>query len=178
MKSAGSSSFPLFDKRKAFVKLVAFKMHTLERHAIFDREWQSFSVSLIFFLFPFPSRAEDAISFNFLAMCMKYEALRGFEGANAANRYATSNSVSASESKQDNRRGGGRKGTNGVKEQRERKRKALYSCWKKKKPLESVKMTEQVGVRKYVPACIEKKQAHKSGERACGECGIFRGLVG
>jgi len=64
---------------------------------------------------------------------MKYEALRGFEGANAANRYATSNSVSASESKQDNRRGGGRKGTNGVKEQRERKRKALYSCWKKKK---------------------------------------------
>jgi len=34
---------------------------------------------------------------------MRYGALRGFESANAANRYATSNSGSASESEQDNR---------------------------------------------------------------------------
>jgi len=88
----------------------------------------SFSLSLslsLFSLFLFSSRAEDAISFNFPAMCMKHEALRGSEGANAANRYATSNSVSASESKQDNREKATERETDGAKEQRERKRKAL-----------------------------------------------------
>lgn len=87
-------------------------------------------VSLFLFpsLSPFSSRVKDAISFNFPAMRMKHGALRGFEGANAANRYATSNSVSASESKQNNPE----KGAVGEKEQREGKRKALYSCWRKK----------------------------------------------
>lgn len=36
---ASRASFPLFDERKAFAKLVIFEMHTLGRHAIFDRKW-------------------------------------------------------------------------------------------------------------------------------------------
>jgi hypothetical protein len=41
-----------------------------------------------------------------------------------------------------------------------------------------MKMAEQVDIRKYALARIEEKQAYKSDERARGECGIFRGLVG
>jgi len=54
---------------------------------------------------------------------MKYGALRGFEGANAANRYATSNSGQAGESKQGN--GKKREKGGGVKrKEREKERKA------------------------------------------------------
>lgn len=163
---ASRALLPPFDERKA-TKLV--EMHTLQRHAIFDlecREWQSSLSS---------SRTESTISFNFPVMRMKHGALRGFEGANAANRYATSNSSSASEPKQGNRRERGRKDR--WRKGAEREEEKLYTCVGKK-GLESVKMAEQVDIRKYALARIEEKQAYKSDGRARGECEIFRGLVG
>jgi hypothetical protein len=62
---------------------------------------------------------------------MKHGALRGFEGANAANRYATSNSGSASEPKQGNRRERDRKDR--WRKGAEREGEKLYTCVGKKK---------------------------------------------
>lgn len=98
-------SFPPFDERKTARNLPSLsskctRSRGMKFSILSDREWQSVCFSLSFTLF---SPAEGAISFNFPTMRMRYGALRGFESANAANRYATSNSGSASESEQDNR---------------------------------------------------------------------------
>lgn len=76
-------------RKKSGAKLVVFVVETRLRgteFSILSVESGSLSVSLFF-----SSRAEGAISFNFPTMRMRYGALRGFESANAANRYATSN---------------------------------------------------------------------------------------
>lgn len=110
--------FPLFDERKV-ARDPSSSRCTSSRNMQFSNveSGSLFSLSLSFSLFS-SSRAENAISFNFQAMRMKHGALRGFEGANAANRYATSNS-GPSECKQRERKRQ-RERTNGEKDERKK----------------------------------------------------------
>lgn len=89
-------SFPPFDGRKAARNLSSLSSRcTRSRSTQFsilsvENSSLSLSLSLSFPLF-FSRVPRTRYLFNFPTMRMRYGALRGFESANAANRYATSN---------------------------------------------------------------------------------------
>jgi hypothetical protein len=102
---------------------------------------------------------------------MKYGALRGFEGANAANRYATSNSSQAGGSKQGKKR---EKTGDGAKEREREREKSLKGNWGKRNHLPR-RTRENGGTGRYTQ--IRMLAGGEAGA-ARNEYGIFRGLVG